>query len=158
MMMISKRYVAYIFVVLALSGIMNPGKADAGIDVNVNIGFPPAIVIPAAPEVVLIPGINAYFIPDIDVDIIFHNGYWYRPHKGNWFRATSYNGPWINIVRAEIPVALLKLPPDYRHVPPGQSRIPYGQLKKTWEAKEKAAYRSGSKHKNKKGKGKGRWH
>jgi hypothetical protein len=142
-----KIYAIYVFMLFALSGIMNPGKADAGIDVNVNIGFPPAIMIPAAPELVLIPKTNSYIIPDIDVDIIFHNGYWYRPHRGYWYRADSYNGPWINIVPAKIPVALLELPPDYRHLAHGQARIPYGQLKKRWEKREEARHHNNKKHK-----------
>ena len=149
-----KVYVIYIFMLFALLGIINPGKVDAGIDVNVNIGFPPAIMIPAAPEVVLIPRTNTYIIPDIDVDIIFHNGYWYRPHKAYWYRANSYNGPWINIVPAKIPVALLELPPKYRHIALGQARIPYGQLKKKWEKKKKLRHQKNIKHKNNKKKGK----
>ena len=150
----SKIYGIYIFMLVALLGIINPGKVDAGIDVNVNIGFPPAIMIPTVPELVLIPRTNTYIIPDIDVDIIFRNGYWYRPHKGYWYRANSYNGPWINIVPAKIPVALLELPPDYRHITQSHARIPYGQLKKKWEEKEKIKYRRNKKHKNNKGKGK----
>ena len=151
-MMNRKVYAIYIFMLFAFIGIINPGKVDAGIDVNVNIGLPPAIMIPTVPEVVLIPGTNTYIIPDIDADIIFHNGYWYRPHKGYWYRANSYNGPWLNIVRAKIPIALLELPPDYRHITPGHARIPYGQLKKTWEDREKVRYRGNNKHKKIKGK------
>ncbi len=156
-MMHSKVHVIYIVMLFAFLGIINPGKVDAGIDFNINIGLPSTIMISTEPEIVLIPGTNTYIIPDIDVDIIFHNGSWYRPHKGYWYRANSYNGPWINLVRARIPVALLELPPDYRHILPGHARIPYGQLKKTWRDRE-VRYRDNNKHKNYKGKGKHRKH
>lgn len=149
-----KIYAIYVVILVALLGNINSGKVEAGIDVHVNLGFPPAIVIPSSPELVLIPRTNTYIIPDIDIDIIFHNGYWYRPHKGYWYRANSYNGPWINIVPAKIPVALLELPSDYRQLSKRQARIPYGQLKKKWE--EKAKYGTNKKHKKNRKKGKHR--
>jgi len=137
----------YIFIIVVLLGIIHPGRGNAGVDVHVNIGFPPPIMIHAEPELVLIPRTNAYIIPDVDIDILFHNGYWYRPHKGYWYRADSYNGPWISIVPAKIPVALLELPPDYRRIAQGQNRVPYGKIKNNW--KEKVKHGAHKKHKKK---------
>lgn len=142
-----------------------PSRGDA--DVNINIGInvpPPAYVISAPPAVALIPGTYVYFIPGIEADIIFYHGYWYRPYKGHWHRAKSYNGPWVYLVPARVPHILLNLPPDFRHVPPGHKRIPYGQLKNNWKKWEKEKYwDKGIKEKkrvykksNEKGNGKGK--
>jgi len=42
-----------------------------------------------------------------------------------------------SIVPERVPAVLLRLPPDYRHVPPGHQRIAHGQLKKNWRTWEK---------------------
>ena len=108
---------------------------QSGAEINVNVGVfapPPAYVVPAPPPVVVIPGSYVYFAPGLDVDMLFYHGYWWRPYQGRWYRSGSYNGPWGYIRGERIPRAIIALPPDYRHVPPGHERIPYGQLKKNW--------------------------
>ncbi|MBZ0220393.1 MAG: hypothetical protein K8I01_08185 [Candidatus Methylomirabilis sp.] len=108
-------------------------------EININIGInapPPAIVVKAPPAVVVIPGTYIYFAPDID-DVFFYGGYWWRPHRGGWYRAVEFGDPWVVIEIGSVPRVLLKLPPDYRRVPPGHERIPYGQLKKHWRQWEK---------------------
>jgi len=97
----------------------------------------PPLVIPAPPPVFLIPGTYAYFAPDVDADLFFYGGYWYRPHGGGWYRASHYGGPWGFIVINHVPGVLINLPPGYRNVPPGHQRIPYGQLKKSWRSWER---------------------
>lgn len=121
-------------------GLTYPCKVNAELNININIGPPPVYVIPTPPEVVVIPRTYVYYVPNIEVDIIFYQGYWYRPHKEYWYRSMDYNGPWVYIVREKIPVVILNLPPDYRHIPPGHTYIPYGQLKKEWKNWEKEKY------------------
>jgi hypothetical protein len=71
------------------------------------------------------------------VDIFFYHGHWYRPHHGAYYRATSYNGPWISIAHSAVPRAVMYVPSDYRRVPPGHQRIHHGELMKNWETWEK---------------------
>jgi hypothetical protein len=123
-------------VLLVLTGF----SAQSIAGVNVNIGIfapPPAYVVPAPPPVILIPGSYVYYVPDINVDILFYHGYWYRPYEGRWYRASHYNGPWVYLASSSVPHVLIGLPPDYRRIPPGHRRIPYGQLKKNWGRWEK---------------------
>ena len=115
----------------------------SGAEVNVNVGVfapPPAYVVPAPPPVVVIPGSYVYFVPEIEVDILFYHGYWWRPYEGRWYRSRSYNGPWGYIRSEGVPNAIRSLPPDYRRVPPGHERIPHEQLKKNWGRWEKERY------------------
>jgi len=142
--------IAVMFVAFSLL----PQSGFAGVNVNVGINVPlPAFVFHAPPPVVVVPGTYAYAVPDIDIDIVFYQGYWYRPHRDRWYRSTSYNGPWI--VRDRVPAELHSLPPDYRHMPPGHQRIPYGQMKKNWKSWErdkhwdKHGYKHEAKHEHK---------
>jgi hypothetical protein len=114
----------------------------AQISVNIGIGAPPppTYVVPAPPPVVVIPGTYVYFAPGLDIDILFYQGYWFRPHGNNWYRARSYNGPWGFIAPEHVPHAVVSLPPDYRHIPPGHQHIPYGQMKKNWGKWERERY------------------
>ena len=128
---------AMVFVVSALL----PQTGFAEVDVKVGINVPlPAFVFQAPPAVVFIPGTYVYTVPDVDIDIVFYQGYWYRPYRDYWYRSTSYNGPWRHIVRERVPGVFFNLPPDYRHVPPGHQRIPYGQVKKNWKHWERERY------------------
>jgi len=117
----------------------------------------------------LIPATYVYFVPDVEVDILFYHGYWYRPHHGHYYRATSYNGPWVTIAPSSLPRAISHVPSDFRHVPPGHERIPHGELKKNWKTWEKEKHwdnqghareakegNGGGKGDNKQGKGGGK--
>lgn len=94
---------------------------------------PPGFVIPAPPPVVVIPGHYVYMVPDIDVDILFYGGYWWRPFEGRWYRARHYNGPWGFIAIERVPRPLVRLPRDYRHIPPGARRIAPAELNQNWK-------------------------
>src|SRR3990170_2485969 len=109
-------------VLLVLTGLS--GRSDARVEVGVGINIP-VYTFPAPPPLVVIPGTYAYFVPDIDVDILFYRGYWYRPYEGRWYRARLYNGPWVFVAPRRIPRVLTELPPHYRSVPPGHRLIPY---------------------------------
>ena len=100
------------------------------IDMGVGIGAPP-VKYAKPPELQPIPGRYAYFVPDIDIDLFFYHGLWYRPFKGRWFSSENYTGPWENIHKA--PPALSDLPRHYRIPRRGYSRIPYIEVRKNWE-------------------------
>jgi hypothetical protein len=115
----------------------NRGFAQVNINVGINVPPPPPLVIPAPPSMFVIPGTYIYFAPEVEVDIFFYHGYWYRPYQGHWYRSGSYNGRWVYIAPKKVPTVLLNLPPDFRRVPPGHQRIPHEQLQKNWRTWEK---------------------
>ncbi len=120
-------------------------RAEVQVNIGINAGPPPVVVpapppayvVPAPPPVIAIPGTYVYYAPGLGIDILFYHGHWYRPHGGHWYSARSYNGPWVHVSPAKVPRPLGMLPPDYRRVPRGQQRIPYGQLKKNWSRWER---------------------
>jgi len=112
------------------------GAASAEVNVNVNIGVPlPELVLAAPPALAVISGTYIYVAADANADLVFYHDNWYRPHGGTWYVSLSYNGPWKIAVNA--PVAVTNLPRDYRAVPPGHHRMPYGQVKDNWRTWER---------------------
>jgi hypothetical protein len=129
---------AVIFAILAAP--VAPAKAEVNVNIGIGIPLPPPLVIPVPPPIIPIPRTNVYFPPTVDVDILFFGGYWYRPYRDHWFRAHSYNGPWIYVEPQRVPRAVIGVPPGYRHIPPGHQHIPYGQFKKNWQRWDKDRY------------------
>jgi hypothetical protein len=152
--------------IMALVAMGYPSGAIAGVSINigVNVPPPPPLAIAAPPPMFVIPRTYIYFAPEVDVDILFYHGYWYRPYRGYWYRSGSYNGKWVYIAPEKVPGVLINLPPDYRRVPPGYQHIPYGHLKKNWKAWERDKYWEkhggkewhGEKWESEEGRGKGR--
>jgi hypothetical protein len=110
-------------------------QSEAGVNVNVSL---PAVRFAAPPEVVVIPGTYVYMVPDIDVDVLFFQGYWWRPFEGRWYRSRDYTGGWRYVEPRRVPGGLRSLPQDYRHrVLPGHERIHNGDVRKNWKKWEK---------------------
>lgn len=74
---------------------------------------PPAYTMPAPPDVVLIPGTYVYAVPDAPVNILYYRNCWWRPYRGNWYRANHWNGPWSYVRRGWVPRAVVAVPADY---------------------------------------------
>jgi hypothetical protein len=118
--------------------------AEVDVKVRINIPLPPLIVFPAPPEVIVIPETNVYAVPDVDMDIFFYSGWWWRPWEGRWYRSRYYDRGWVHYNR---------VPSFYTHVPPGwrndyrdrrwkgqewdQRRIPHKDMQKNWRTWER---------------------
>jgi len=56
---------------------------------------PPPLQFDAPPDVIVMPETNdVYVVPDINVDLFFWNGWWWRPWLGHWYRSLYYNWGW----------------------------------------------------------------
>lgn len=115
--------------------------AKAGVNVNIGISLPPPIAFPAPPEVIVVPDTNyVYAVPDLDVDLYFWNGWWWRFWEGRWYRSHYYDRGWGYY--KSVPRFYRNLDPDWRGYYRDRNwrghrwdyqRIPYGQLKKNWK-------------------------
>jgi len=119
--------------------IVVPMPTMAGVDVGISISLPPLIVFAAPPELVVLPETNVYAVPDLDVDIFFYNGWWWRPWEGRWYRSRNHNSGW-GYYR--------DVPSFYRDIPSGwrndykerrwkghqwnYQRIPHQQVQRNW--------------------------
>ncbi|MFA5354038.1 MAG: hypothetical protein WC291_07400, partial [Thermodesulfovibrionales bacterium] len=142
---------------VAVTGLSSPniGSAEVEGDVNATIGLGaddgldeevddyaplPEYDFAAPPDVVPIPGSYAYYVPGIDVDILFYNGFWYRPYRGYWYKSRFYNGPWGYIGHRHVPRYLMDLPPRWRDIPPIYDRIPYDRFNRDWRRWERERF------------------
>lgn len=120
-------------------------RAQIGVSVGVNVALPPPIVFSGPPEVVVLPESNVYVVPDVEADIFFSQGWWWRPWQGRWYRSRYYDRGWGYYRAAP--------PPFYRRVPPGwrndyrehrwkgrewhHARVPHGEMERNWRGWEK---------------------
>ncbi len=73
-----------------------PLRSMAQVGISVNIGLPPPIAISAAPDVIVLPDTDdVYVVPDLDIDLFFWNGWWWRPWQGRWYRSQYYDRGWV---------------------------------------------------------------
>ena len=126
-----KRYLP-VFAAGIIFAAFSTSPAKAEVNINIGIGLPKIAVV-APPAVVVIPGTYVYIAPDLDEDLFFYRGHWWRSHGRKWYRADDFGGPWIIISFDKTPRALRSLPVRYRDLPPGLERMPPGHVKKHWK-------------------------
>ena len=124
--------------------LVSPVPTRAGINIDIGISLPPPIVFASPPQLVVLPETYVYVAPDLDADIFFHNGWWWRPWEGRWYRSHDYNSGWSHY--RDVPSFYKGVPPgwrnDYRqHRWKGHKwnhqRIHHKQLKRNWRDWEK---------------------
>jgi len=127
--------------------LVSPNPIMARADVGISVSLPPLIVFAAPPAVVVIPETYVYAVPDLDVDIYFYNGWWWRPWDGHWYRSRHYDSGWAYYQR--VPSFYAGIPSgwrnDYRNHRWGghqwnYQRIPHQQLKRNWSNWEKSRH------------------
>jgi hypothetical protein len=130
--------------VLLVLGLAVPTPVLAGVDVHVTIPLPPPIPFFAPPELIVLPETYVYVAPDVDVDIFFYDGWWWRPWEGRWYRSPYYNSGWayyqsVPSFYGGIPLGWRS---DYRdrhwrgHAWNYQ-RIPHHQVERNWRGWER---------------------
>lgn len=136
------RVLGLLVLIVALFAFRGTKDASAEVSVNINIG-PPLITVAEPPEVVMIPGLQVFFVPQLEFDVFFYNGYWWSPRGNRWYRSRAYNGPWGVINRRYVPTPVYQVPKDYRGRYEREQHIPYGQ----WKHQERKEHREGKDHK-----------
>jgi len=125
-------------ILLALVSVF-PIMTMAAVDIHVSIPLPPPIVFAAPPEVIVIPETYVYVDPDIDADLFFWSGWWWRLWEGRWYRSHYYDQDWGYY--QSVPSFYVGIPSgwrnDYREHrwggrPWNYQRIPHQQLRQNW--------------------------
>lgn len=125
-----------------------PLSAKAEVYVNIGIPLPPPIIFNAPPEVVVLPETNnVYVVPNVDVDMFFWNGWWWRPWQGGWYRSRYYNRGWVYF--NHVPGFYYDVDPRWRgyyrdhnwHGRPWHyDRIPDRELQRNWRGWQRDRY------------------
>lgn len=96
--------------------------ADVRVGVNIGVPAPPVIVLPAPPQLVVVPGTPVYYAPSLSVNFFAYGGRYYTLHDGAWFVATKHGGPWTLVPVERVPRPVLGVPVAYYKVPPGHTK------------------------------------
>ncbi len=122
-----------------------PVTTTAG--VNSYTGSPPPILFPAPPELIVIPETNVYVVPEVQEDIFFYNGWWWRQWGGRWYRSRHYSSGWVYY--QGVPSFYVGIPSSWRDYYKDRrwrghqwnyQRIPYQQLERKWSSWEMSKY------------------
>ena len=92
---------------VVLSGLA-ASPAQAQLNVNVNIGAPPPVIVHSPPTMVFLTEPGLYVATGISHDIYFVSGRYFYFHGDNWFWASAYDGPWVFVVHENLPPGLRK--------------------------------------------------
>lgn len=118
-----------------------------GCVVGVSSVQPPRVGFYGHPSLVVIPGTYVYAMTDIDDDIYFHVGWWWRLWDGRWYRSHYYDRGW-NDYRG-VPAFYREVDPRwrdfYRHRrwnghPWECERIPAPRVQSDWDRWENTRY------------------
>jgi hypothetical protein len=118
--------------------------AEVSVHVDIPLPLPPPIIFPAPPEVVPVPETDVYVVPDVQEDIFFSGGWWWRPWEGRWYRSRYYDRGWTHYRHA--PSFYANMYPgwrnDYRnHRWRGHQwdyqRVPHRDLNRNWQGWQK---------------------
>jgi hypothetical protein len=66
------------------------------------------------PQAVLIPDTRVYYVSDIDADVYRFGDSWYIAENGAWYRASSWQGPYVRIRTNTVPRTIRTIPAAYR--------------------------------------------
>jgi hypothetical protein len=92
---------------------LSAGPAEAQVSVEVGVQLPPPLFFPAPPQVVVLPDTYVYVVPDIEQDVYFFDGFWWRPWGGHWYRSSYYDRGWG--FYSSVPGFYFDVPQNWRH-------------------------------------------
>lgn len=96
---------------------VSPASAQVSIGIglpNVSIG----INLPLFPELVPIPGYPVYYAPRTAANYFFYDGMYWVYNDDYWYSSYWYNGPWMVVEPAFVPLFILRIPVRYYQQPP----------------------------------------
>jgi hypothetical protein len=122
-----------------------PVPTMARVDINIGIPLPPLpppIVFPAPPAVIPLPDTDDVYVdPDINADIYFWDGFWWRLWDGRWYRSPYYDRGWY--FYDSVPTFYFDVDPgwrvfyrdhDWHGRPWAYNRIPYRTFHQNWRS------------------------
>jgi len=98
--------------ILALATMIHV-PARAAVDINIGIALPPPIVLPAPPDLIVLPSSDDVWVdPDVGVELFFWDGWWWYFWEGRWYRSHYYDREWVYYDAT--PVFFFGVDPEWR--------------------------------------------
>ena len=113
-----------VLALIALFSVAPPALADVRTETRIRVGDPyrgVALDFHDEPAVALIPATKVYYVRDRQCDLYRYGRFWYFAENGRWFRARSWQGPFIHLHSSSVPRSVRNVPLNYRrqwHGPP----------------------------------------
>ena len=104
------------------------GAASAG-DVNINVGWPPPLIV-EKPRVVVVPETRVYRAPSLEFNVFVFGGKYYSLHNDRWYMTARVGAPWTPLIVEHVPTEVRAVPVKYYKIPPGYAKNP-GYARKT---------------------------
>lgn len=107
----------------------------------------PPIEFALPPKVIVIPETNVYVAPDLDVDIFFYDGWWWRPWRERWYCSQHYSSGWVYY--KGVPSFHAGIPSGWRNDYRNRQwrghqwnyqQIPHQQLQRNWRSWKESRY------------------
>jgi hypothetical protein len=127
------------FIILFVAVLFLPQCLFVSENVTVRASLP-VVVLVDDPELVIIPGTYVYYVSNIDHDLFFYGGYWWRPWQNTWYRAEVHSGPWIVIEQRYVPEPVWRLPPRWHEMRDDTPRVKWSEAKNHWQEWERDKY------------------
>jgi hypothetical protein len=109
-----------LFIAILMLIALDAGIAVAG-DVNVNVGWPPPLIL-KKPQVVAVPETNVYRAPSLEFNVFVFGGKYYSLHNDRWFMTARVGAPWTPLIVEHVPAEIRAVPVKYYKVPPGHAK------------------------------------
>ena len=118
--------------------------ARVSVHVSIPIPLPPPIIFPIPPVPLVIPETDVYAVPDVQEDIFFFAGWWWRPWEGRWYRSRYHDRGWTYY--RGTPSFQKNVPPNWRdNYRDNQwkghhweyQRVPHQELQRNWRGWER---------------------
>lgn len=106
---------------LIVLGILLHFAAPAPAQVSFGFGFQTdnvSISLSTYPNLVRVPGYPVYYASGLNSNYFFYDGMYWVFETDRWYSSEWYNGPWMMVEPAYIPVYLLRVPVRYYRRPP----------------------------------------
>jgi len=92
----------------------------AGVTIRVGDPYPGAALdFQEEPAVSLVPSTKVYYVRDRECDLYRYGLYWYFLDDSLWFRARTWQGPFLHLQSASVPRSVRTVPLNYRRHWPG---------------------------------------
>jgi len=102
------------FVLAALVAGTIAVPAHAQVQVGIDVG----IQLPSPPALVVIPESPVYYAPRAPANVFFYGHQYWAFARSVWYVGPSWNGPWVVVEPAYVPMPILRVPVRYYPVPP----------------------------------------
>ena len=66
------------------------------------------------PQAVIIPETRVYYVSDMDADVYRFGDAWYIAENGAWYKASTWEGPFIRVKTNTVPKTIRTIPAAYR--------------------------------------------